>query len=97
MLTNSARRFRRYYDKGFETIIFKDRENYEKCVELYAPYKGTDANYFAKTGAIDSALLEECNKTRLMTQKELELCQTVPVGYTSMLDYEEAANVLGDG
>lgn len=34
---------------------------------------------------------------RYLTQRELELAQTVPVGYTSCLSYNQAADVLGDG
>jgi len=97
VMTNTARRFRRVYDKGFENLIYESKENYENCVRLYTRYKGLSADEFSKTGAIDPLLLEETNKTRLLSQKELEACQTVPAGYTSMLDYEEAANVLGDG
>lgn len=32
-----------------------------------------------------------------MNQEELEICQTMPKGYTSCLSRNEAANVLGDG
>ena len=96
-MANSARRFRRFYDKGFENLVYESKENYERCVELYKPYKGMSAEEFATTGAVDSFLLEECDKTRMLSQRELEACQTVPAGYTSMLGYEDAANILGDG
>ena len=32
-----------------------------------------------------------------MTQKEMEICQAVPLGYTKSLTRNEAADVLGDG
>lgn len=97
VMTNTARRFRRVYDKGFENLVYESKDNFFNCVKLYEPYMGMSADEFSKTGAIDSLLLEETNKTRLLSQRELEACQTVPAGYTSMLDYEEAANALGDG
>ena len=97
VMTNTARRFRRVYDKGFENLVYESEDNFLNCVKLYEPYMGMSADEFTKTGAVDSLLLEETNKTRLLSQRELEACQTMPAGYTSMLDYEEAANVLGDG
>lgn len=92
-----AKRFRRYYDKGFGTIIFSSKENYEKCCKLYQQYKGLSAKEFDLKVLEDQDFKKECNLTRLPSQKELELCHTVPEGYTKMLSYNEAANVLGDG
>lgn len=37
------------------------------------------------------------NSVRLFTQTELERLQTVPVGYTSCVTYQEAADLIGDG
>lgn len=34
---------------------------------------------------------------RLLTRRELEQAQTVPLGYTDCLSYNQACNVLGDG
>ena len=34
---------------------------------------------------------------RLLTRRELEQAQTVPLGYTDCLSYYHACNVLGDG
>ena len=34
---------------------------------------------------------------RFLTQTELELAQTVPVGYTSCVSYNQAQDLLGDG
>lgn len=37
------------------------------------------------------------NSVRLFTQTELERLQTIPVGYTSCVTYQEAADLIGDG
>ena len=46
---------------------------------------------------LNKDFIKETDKIRLLTQTELEACMTVPAGYTKMLTYKEAANVLGDG
>jgi len=45
----------------------------------------------------NSGLIEYEDFCRFMTQKELELAQTVPVGYTACLSYNQACAVLGNG
>ena len=42
-------------------------------------------------------IFEDDNTVRFFTQKELELLQTVPIGYTDCLSMSEASDVLGDG
>jgi len=42
-------------------------------------------------------IVYEKDHVRLLTQTEQERLQTVPEGYTSVLSYVEASNVLGDG
>lgn len=42
-------------------------------------------------------LINENDYMRLLSRRELEKLQTVPIGYTDILDYADAANVLGDG
>ncbi|BEG98129.1 hypothetical protein BSYN_03940 [Bacteroides sedimenti] len=42
-------------------------------------------------------LIHEDGHMRFMTRRELERLQTVPEGYTDVLDYADAADVLGDG
>lgn len=37
------------------------------------------------------------NSVRLFTQTELERLQTIPVGYTGCVTYQEAADLIGDG
>lgn len=45
----------------------------------------------------NSGLVEYEDFCRYLTQKELELAQTVPIGYTSCLSYNQACAVLGNG
>lgn len=45
----------------------------------------------------NSGLVEYEDFCRFLTQTELELAQTVPIGYTSSLSYNQACAVLGNG
>ena len=45
----------------------------------------------------NSGLIQYKDFCRYLTQRELELAQTVPVGYTNCLSYNQAQDVLGDG
>ena len=45
----------------------------------------------------NSGLIKHKDFCRYLTQRELELAQTVPVGYTNCLSYNQAQDVLGDG
>lgn len=45
----------------------------------------------------NSGLVEYEDFCRFLTQTELELAQTVPIGYTSCLSYNQACTVLGNG
>ena len=45
----------------------------------------------------NSGLIEFDDFCRFLTRRELELAQTVPVGYTNCLSYNQAQDVLGDG
>ena len=45
----------------------------------------------------NSGLIEFEDFCRFLTRRELELAQTVPVGYTYCLSYNQAQDVLGDG
>jgi len=45
----------------------------------------------------NSGLVEYEDFCRFLTQTELELAQTIPLGYTSCLSYNQAAAVLGNG
>jgi len=45
----------------------------------------------------NSGLVELDDFCRYLTREELEMAQTVPVGYTDCLSYNQAQDVLGDG
>ena len=45
----------------------------------------------------NSGLVEHKDFCRYLTQRELEAAQTVPRGYTDILSYSQAQDVLGDG
>lgn len=89
--------FRRYYKGHFGTVVFKDEQNYHNCVEMFQKYKNLSAEEYKKQTKLDENFIKETNKIRLLTQKELEKCMTVPVNYTKMLNYKDAGNLLGDG
>lgn len=94
-LTTPIKMFHRYYSTRFTTLIFKDRNHFEKCIKEYERIKGNkhklsanELNYYAGT-VFDGV--------RYLNQEELESCQCVPNGYTNCLNRNEAADVLGDG
>lgn len=45
----------------------------------------------------NSGLIAYKGGCRFLSQKELEIAQTVPIGYTSVLSYNQACAVLGNG
>lgn len=73
---------RRYMLIGFINIIFKDKETYIK----YANLSEEQLEKEYKKGDI-----------RNLSQIELERLQTVPEGYTSIINRNKAASLLGDG
>ena len=89
--------FRRYYKSRFGTLIFESEENYNNCVKMFQKYENLSAADYKKATKLDTDFINETNKIRLLTQHELEACMTVPIGYTKMLNYKDASNVLGDG
>jgi len=89
--------FRRYYKGHFGTIVFESKNNYNKCVEMFQQYKNLSATEYKEQTKLDKEFIKETNKIRLLTQYELEACMTVPIGYTKILSYKDAANLLGDG
>lgn len=89
--------FRRYYKSRFGTLIFESKENYNNCIKMFEKYKDLSAAEYKEATKLDKDFIKETDKIRLLTQSELEACMTVPIGYTKMLTYKEAANVLGDG
>lgn len=90
-LTTSVKMFHRFYYKGFNTLVFKDRQHYLNCKQYYDDnYKGMAA----KDIPVDET--DVFDGVRYLNQLELERCQTVPEGYTKILTRNEAADVLGD-
>lgn len=83
-LRTPVKMFHRYYSTGFTTLVFRDKNIYNKMVSAY------------ENGKQDDAIFHESN-VRYLTQNELEKLQTVPVGYTEILNRDEAASLIGDG
>lgn len=73
---------RRYMILGFINIVFKDKETYKK----YSNMTEKEMELHFVKGDI-----------RQLNQNEMERLQTVPEGYTSILNRNEAASLLGDG
>lgn len=94
-LASSNKMVYRYF-YGFNTLIFKDEEQYKKCKKYYDNIK-TELGRRPLAKDFDNINEEIFNGVRYLNQKELERCQTVPAGYTKCLTRNEAANVLGDG
>lgn len=93
-LATPVKMFHRYHGTGFTTLIFKSEGHYFECKEHYNKnFKGGSAK------DIDSfnGDLSIYSGTRYLNQSELEKCQTVKTGYTSILSRNEAACLLGDG
>ena len=95
-LTTPVKMFHRYYSTGFTTLVFKSEEHYNLCVNHYNTYfKDMSAKEIDKIkDSIDCSVYEG---VRYLYQEELEKLQTMPVGYTSVLDRNSAAGLLGDG
>lgn len=77
--------------KSFTTPIYKSEQHYKKCVEHYNKhYKGLAAkDIICDTDVYDGI--------RYLDPIERERLQTIPEGYTKLLTWKEAADVLGDG
>lgn len=91
-LTSPVKMFHRH--QKFMTLIFKSKEHYIDCKKHYGEnFKGLSAkdidNYEGDLSVYEGV--------RYFNQSELERLQTVPSGYTSVLNRNEAADVLGDG
>lgn len=86
----------RYFNTGFTTLIFKNKEHYEKIKEHF------DTHFKGKSAKEIDIIIQDMELSlyeglRYMTHKERESCQTVPIGYTDSLTQNEAACILGDG
>lgn len=90
-LTTPVKMYHRYASSGFTTLIFKSKKHYEECKKYYNEhFNGLSADEIK----CDSDIFDG---VRYMTQSELEACQTVRGGYTSILSRNDAACLLGDG
>jgi len=86
----------RYFNTGFTTLIFKDKEHYKNIKEHFDKhFKGKSAKEIDNISKnMDLSLYDGL---RYMNNRERESCQTVPVGYTDSLTQNESACILGDG
>jgi len=97
-VTTPIKMFHRYYSTGFTTMIFKSETHFNLCTGHYEEnFKGLSAKEIDKKLSEDNINIDVYNGIRVMNQEELEMCQTVPVGYTNLLTRNEAAGLLGDG
>lgn len=90
-LRTPVKMFHRSYKYTFNTIVFRDREHYEQCKDYYD-------SHFANTPAKEIVCESDVfDGIRYLTQREKEKLQTMPEGYTDLLNWNQAADVLGDG
>ena len=90
-LSTPVKMFHRYYTSGFTTLIFNSKAHLEDCKKYYNEnYNGMAAEDIK----CDSNVFDG---VRYLTQNELEKCQTIPSGYTNILNRNDAASLLGDG
>lgn len=86
----------RYFNKGFTTLIFKNKEHFDRIEEHFKKnFKGKSAKEIDYLiNGMDLSIYEG---VRYMNNREREYCQTVTQGYTDTLTQNEAACLLGDG
>ena len=86
----------RYFNTGFTTLIFKDKEHYKNIKKHFDKhFKGKSAKEIDNISKnMDLSLYDGL---RYMNNRERESCQTIPQGYTDSLTQNEAACILGDG
>jgi len=85
----------RYFNTGFTTLIFKNKDHFDKIKEHFNKnFKGKNAKEINQlVEGMDLSLYEG---VRYMNNRERESCQNIPKGYTDNLTQNEAACVLGD-
>ena len=95
-LATPIKMLHRYWNKGFTTLIFKDKEHCDTIREHFdIHFKGKSALEIDKLiVGMDLSLYSDL---RYMNNREREFCQTVPEGYTDSLSQNDAACILGDG
>jgi DNA (cytosine-5)-methyltransferase 3A len=74
--------------KGFEGLGTCNNVTHSKKVNCLSRKQDRSPN---------SGLIEFDGFCRFLTRKELEQAQCVPVGYTNMVSYNQAQDLLGDG
>lgn len=87
----------RYFNTGFTTLIFKDKEHYEIVKAHFDEhFKGKSAKEIEQmvNDGVDVSIYDGL---RYMTGEEREACQTIPRGYTQGLTENQRACLLGDG
>lgn len=86
----------RYFNTGFTTLIFKNKEHFEQIKNHFnINFKNKSAKEIDVL--ISNMNLDIYNGVRYMNNREREYCQTIPQGYTDCLSQDEAACLLGDG
>ena len=89
--------FRRVEEKGFGNCVYSSEENYKKILDIYnKKFRGKSSKDIDKIATPADLEIFKSN-IRLLTQTELEKCQTLPVDYTNILPWIEAQDVIGDG
>lgn len=94
--TKTPYRKMRRHAKALNTLIFKDEKHYLECINFFNKhFKGLPAkDADVKANELDVSIFDG---VRDLTQLEMERLQTVPEGYTKLVNRNEAASLLGDG
>jgi site-specific DNA-cytosine methylase len=94
--TKTPYRKMRRHAKALNTLIFKDEQHYEECMEFYNNhFKGLPAKEADSVAEkLDVSIFDG---VRDLSQLEMERLQTVPEGYTKSISRNDAASLLGDG
>ena len=88
---NPVKIFHRYYAKGFNTVIFKDKTHFDECKKYYdTHFKGFKAKDITGEHEI-------FNGVRFLNRHERERLQTLPHDYCKSISDNDVASVCGDG
>lgn len=97
-----AKKFRKSFGTYMENnIIFKNKEQYEKCKEIYFSHFTYDRSI--PPGLVNESVFSEEEKAafdgiRYLYPVEMERLQTLPEGYCSeLITHNQVRNVCGDG
>lgn len=91
LVMSCPKRFHRSYVKRLVNMIYRDRAHFDACLARYREaYDGKCAREIPKEDPVFDGI-------RVLSQRELERCHSVPEGYTACLSRNDAANVIGDG